>query len=101
MPEEITPSYSVRKIPLDTALSDSEIQIPYTGSNLSVGTDGSLSSVYIRLDRQTADSIPLARFKNFRFYPLSFEKVYVTSDAQSGKSLYLFIGREQTRANRA
>ena len=92
------PIYNVRVIPMDTALTDAEIELP--GNSLSVSTDGSLSGVTIKFDSTVNDTIPLDRFKDFYFYPGGFIKVYVTFTAQSDKTLYLFVGREQLKVKR-
>jgi len=92
------PPYNVRAIPMDTALTDSEVELP--GNSLSVSTDGSLSGVSIKFNFPTSDAIPLDRFKDFYFYPAGFTKIYVTFTAQSGKALYLFVGREQLKVKR-
>lgn len=84
------PIYNVRSIPMDTALTDKEVELP--GNSLTVSTDGSLSGVTIKFDSVVNDTIPLDRFKDFLFYP--FSKIYVTFTAQAGKTLYLFVGRE-------
>jgi len=90
------PPYNVRAIPMDTALTNAEIELP--GTSLTVNTDGSLTGVTIRIDSATYDAIPLDRFKNFYLYP--FEKLYLTFTAQAGKTLYLLIGRGMSRMER-
>ncbi len=92
------PPYNVRAIPMDTALTDAEIELP--GNSLSVSTDGSLSGVTIKFDSAVNDTILLDRFKDFYSYPRGFTKLYVTFTAQSGKTLYLFVGREQLKVKR-
>jgi len=92
------PIYNVRAIPMDTALTDNEVELP--GNSLSVSTDGSYSGVTIKFDSVVNDTILLDRFKDFYFYPGGFTKIYVTFTAQSGKALYLFVGREQLKVKR-
>ena len=92
------PPYNVRAIPMDTALTNKEIELP--GANLSVSTDGSLAGVTIKFDSTVNDTILLDRFKDFYSYPGGFTKIYVTFTAQSGKTLYLFVSREQFKAKR-
>lgn len=87
------PPYNIRAIPLDTAQTDLRVSFP--GNSLSVSTDGSLSGITITFDSIVSDAIPLARFKDFYFYPIAFSDIYVTFTAQSSKTLYLFIGRDQ------
>jgi len=98
MAEPRLPLYNVRAIPMDAAVTDKEIELP--GNSLSVSTDGSLSGATIRFDSAVNDIIPLDRFKDFYFYPGGFSKIYVTFTAQAGKTLYLFVGREQLKVKR-
>ena len=92
------PIYNVMAIPMDTALTDKEVELP--GNSLSVNTDGSLTGVTIKFDYTTSDTILLALFKDFSFYPGGFSRIYVTFTAQTGKTLYLFVGREQLEAKK-
>lgn len=90
------PPYNVRAIPMDTALTDAEIELP--GTSLTVNTDGTLTGVTIKLDSPTNDAVPLDLFKNPHCYP--FSKIYVSFTAQAGKTLYLLVGRGMLRMER-
>jgi len=85
------PPYNVMEIPMDTAVTDKELDIP--GIGLVANTDGTLSGVSIKFDSVAYAAIPLIMFKNPRFYP--FERIYVTFTAQAGKTLYLLVGRDK------
>lgn len=87
------PSYNVRAQPLDTAQTK---QFDLPGTYLEFATDGVMTGISVLID---TDSIPLDRFKQIR-YPAGFEMFYLTWTSQAGKTLYIFVGREGTRANR-
>lgn len=89
------PAYNVRVEPLDTAQTEKEIQLP--GSYLEFATDGSLTGISFHLPG--GDDIPVDRFKKHRF-PDGFDKFYVTWTAQSGKSLWIFVGRHGAQTAR-
>lgn len=85
------PPYNVMEIPMDTAETDKELDIP--GIGLVANTDGTLSGVSIKFDSVTYGAIPLIMFKNIQFHP--FSKIYLTFTAQADKTLYLLVGREK------
>ena len=84
------PLYTVRTLPLDTARTDEEVSI--SGDLLAAWTDGTLIGCSINIDSATADDIPLDKVNSIN-YPKGWEKLYLTTTAQTGKTLYVFIGR--------
>jgi len=84
------PFYNVREFLLDTARTDEEVQI--SGDLLVAWTDGTLIGCKVKLEQGTEDAIPLDKF-NPVTYPRGWSKFYLTTTAQSGKILYLFVGR--------
>lgn len=86
--EKFVPLYNVSSLSMTTARDKVEIAVP--GSFLVVSTDGTLSGVEIRLDRQNNDPIPLNRFNQFKS-PAPWEKIFLTHTAQSGKTIYLLV----------
>jgi len=91
------PDYNVIVQPLDTAETDKRYE--YKGTYLEFSTDGSFTGVSVRVDSKKADSIPLDRFKQQR-YPAEFTEFFVTWTAQTGKTLWIFVGRRETEARR-
>ncbi len=77
-------TYAVRTVALDSALTDQKYDDE--GYNMVAVSDGSLDSIFLRLNHQTNDLIP-AKFIDIENHP--FYKLYVTSPAQAGKTLYL------------
>ena len=84
------PLYTVRKYSLATARTDEELQI--SGDLLAAWTDGTLIGCSVNIDSATADDIPLDKFNPIT-YPTGWEKIYLTTAAQTGKTLFLFFGR--------
>jgi len=89
--------YNALSQPLDTATTDKEYQLP--GNSLEFATDGSFTGITVRVGSKKADAIPLDRFKALKF-PVGFKEFYVTWTAQSGKTLYIFVGRENCQVRR-
>ena len=85
------PHYSVRKYPLDTARDDEELDL--SGDVIAAWTDGTLIGCSVNIDSATADDIPFDKFNPIS-YPTSWKKLFLTTTAQTGKTLFLFIGRE-------
>ncbi len=81
--------YEVRDFTLDDARVDEEVVID--GDFLIASTDGDISGCSVRLNREQNSLIPLARYNpvTSRFY-----RLLLTTVAQAGKTLYLFVGRE-------
>lgn len=84
------PTYNVRKFPLGSARDETEINIP--GDAMSWWTDGTLIGCTVRFDSKTEDEIPLDKFNPISF-PNGWKKFYLTTSAQAGKTLWMFIGR--------
>ena len=59
------------------------------GNILTVFTDGKLKGTKVKLDSIKNDSMPMGKF-NPIFYPIGFEKIYLTTQKQPGKALNLF-----------
>lgn len=89
--------YNVVKQPLDTAETDKRYRIP--GTYLEFATDGSLTGILIRIGSKLADSKPIDLYKSHKL-PAKFKEFYVTWPAQSGKTLYIFIGRDGSESRR-
>lgn len=81
--------YEVREYALDTARADAEIVID--GDFVIAWTDGDLSGCGMKLHNAEND---IFYFNNFNPVRSSFFKFYLTTTAQAGKKLRLFIGRE-------
>jgi len=76
---------------MDSARSDQQFEIE--GTNLVAATDGDLDGVTIRFNSSIARPVPI---KYFNPWSQPFFKIYLTHTAQSGKTLYLAIGRGTT-----
>lgn len=74
---------------MTTARTDAEFTIE--GDTMSWATNGTLEGVAIRFNHKDTDPIPCDLFKDWKE---QFFKIYVTHTAQSGKKLYLAVGRE-------
>lgn len=84
------PLYNIKEFLLNTARSDEEIDI--SGDTFAAWSDGTLIGCSINIDSATVDDIPLDKFNPFS-YPKGWKKLYLTTTAQTGKKLFLFIGR--------
>ena len=87
--QEIAP-YFTKYFPLDSARINEEIQV--SGNTLLAFSDGNLSECLVRLDSPLNDSISLLEF-NGAYLGAGFEKLYLTTSAQTGKYLRLLIIR--------
>ncbi len=90
------PYYNTRNFKLDIARADEEIQLP--GNTVIAYTDGILDNCLIKLDSSTNDPIYLNEFNPY-YHALGFTKIYLTTDAQSGKYLRLLITRGSPPGN--
>jgi len=81
--------YGVKAFKLDTARDKEPFDVD--GDHILAATDGTLTGCSLILNKNDNDSIPLDRFN-----PVAalFGKLFLTTTAQAGKTLYLFIGRE-------
>lgn len=77
-------NYELRRIPLDAAYTDHLVQLG--GQSLAFWTNGSLAALSVKLNNTGNEEIPLP---NLRHIPFPFQQLYLTSDAQAGKSLWL------------
>ena len=82
-------AYNVRSYPLDTARTNESTGI--SGDTITARTDGDIAGCSVRLNRIAEDSIPLDFFNPIT---TQFVDIFLTTSAQSGKTLRLFIGRE-------
>jgi len=82
--------YTVLEYRLDDARNKEEINYP--GDVLTVATNGTLAGIEVRLESKENNAVPLLRFNPVK-YPRGWEKFYLTNTTQSGKKLWLFIGR--------
>ena len=80
--------YEVKEFDMTSARTDEEIMVE--GDHLTVQTDGTLTGVTIRFNMPTASAVPMAYFNPFKE---QFFKLYLTHTAQTGKTLYLAIGK--------
>lgn len=78
-------------ISLTAARTDAEFVIE--GDTLSWATDGELAGITVRFNNKANHAIPLHLFTNWK---TQFYKIYLTHTAQSGKVLYLAVGRESS-----
>lgn len=85
---EIT-DYAIITQSLTTATTNKPMG--YEGDTIVAQSDGTLTGITIRLNRQDADAIPLAYFNPLKLG--RFRRFYLTWTAQAGKTLTLFIGR--------
>jgi len=83
--------YEVRAFAMDSARADEKIEIEGDQLTAQVSTGGTLSGVKIRFNMPTADQVPMDMFNPWK---QQFYTIYLTHTAQSGKTLYLAIGRE-------
>ena len=81
--------YEVKEYALDTARTDELVVID--GDFVIAFTDGDLAGCSVKLHSEQNDSIA---FSNFNPVRSTFYKFYLTTTAQAGKKLRLFIGRE-------
>jgi len=88
------PPYSVINIPLDdTYTSEEPYELEMPGDTITAATDGSLAGIEMALDTPINGWIPLDYFNPYKYWA-TFQKIYLTWAAQSGKTLYLHIGRD-------
>ncbi len=85
-----TPYYNVKEYKLDSARTNVKVEI--AGDRISAWTNGTLIGSAINIDSISEDSIPLDKFNSISI-PSGFKRFYLTTSAQAGKSLFLFIGR--------
>ena len=85
------PQYNVKVFALDSARDKERIR-GMPGQILVANTDGSLDDCYVRVEKVTNDEIPLGRFNPYK-HPRGFSELWLTTDAQAGKTLWLLIGR--------
>lgn len=88
--KQIVP-YEVKTFALDTARADEEVIVQ--GHFLLAETNGVKDGCFIRLNHATNDQVPL---KFFSPLILPFSRIYLTTTAQAGKTLYIFLGGEAT-----
>jgi hypothetical protein len=81
--------YAIKTFKLDNATENELVEVE--GDHILAATTGDLTDVTIRLNRKENDAIAL---KLFNPIASKFYKLYLSHTAQSGKVLYLFIGRE-------
>lgn len=83
--------YDVITIPLDTATTDHE----WVGEGYFVfaWTDGSLDGITMRPNSKEHGAIPLERM-GFES-SVGFDRLWLSWSAQTGKTLYLFVGRRK------
>lgn len=86
---EVVP-YIIKEYPLDTARADVEIEIE--GDFILAYTDGDMTGCKVRLYNKMNDQIPLQAYNGVKV--LRFFRFFLTTSAQAGKTLTLFIGRE-------
>ena len=91
---QVLPTYNVRKLLLDTATTDQEME--FEGDYVSFYTDGTFTGITYKVDGMTGDAIETGEFNPYLGH---FKRLYVTWTAQSAKYLRVFVGRgEQYRA---
>lgn len=76
---------------MSAARTDEEFQVD--GDILVATTDGTLDGVTVRFNSKSADPIPVKFLNEFEI-PVSFNRIWVTHTVQTGKTLYLLLGRE-------
>ena len=87
------PTYNVRKMLLDTATTDQELEMD--GDYIALYTDGSYAGITYKIHESNADPISAGEFN---YYYGQFRKIYLSWTAQAGKYLRVFVGRgEQYR----
>ncbi|GEM_PF-520613 len=84
----IRKNYEIKYVPLDAAKTEAEIQLG--GMVLYYWTDGDLSNVNVKLNNRDNDAIPL---NQVNFIPLPFQRLFLSSGAQSGKTLWLLVSK--------
>lgn len=82
--------YVIKEYPLDTARTDEEIKVE--GDFILAYTDGDMTGCKVRLYNTNNDQIPLQAYNGVKV--LRFFRFYLTTTAQAGKTLTLFIGKE-------
>jgi len=86
------PPYSIVKIPLDDA-PDEPYELKMPGDTITAATDGSLAGIEMALDTPVNGWIPLDYFNPYKYWA-TFQTIYLKWSAQSGKTLWLHIGRD-------
>jgi hypothetical protein len=82
--------YTVRSFALDTARAD--VPVVVEGDFLHAWTDGALSGIGVKYNNQNNDLIYFQRRNPI--YGFKFWKLFLTHEAQAGKTLDLLVGRE-------
>lgn len=81
----------IKYFALDTARPAPGVEVLIPGDTITAFTNGSLAGVFVRIEDQGADPIPLAEFNPYP-HPIRFTKFYLETIAQAGKYLRLHIG---------
>jgi len=87
--------YSVKTFALDAARTDELVECQ--GEFVHAWTDGTLAGVSIKFNSRMNSGIDLARHNPV--YGLRFWRLYLTTTAQAGKTLDLFIGLAGVKAS--
>jgi hypothetical protein len=82
--------YEVKSYSMNSALTDEPITIEGDNLAAAVSSGGTLDGVTVRFNQQSADAVPLNFFNPWR---QPFFQIFLTFTAQTGKTLYLAIGR--------
>ena len=85
---EIVP-YVIKEYPLEAARADELVEVE--GDFILAHTDGDLAGCKVRLYNKMNDQIPLAAFNGVKV--VRFFQFWLTTGAQAGKTLTLFIGK--------
>jgi len=86
------PQYSVRTVKMDTANISPGTEVIVPGNSIIMYSDAVIDKCYLRVDDPVSDAIPLKQANPY-YHAKGFERFYVESDAQSGKSLTFLVQR--------
>lgn len=85
------PSYPrVQRFPLDTARAAPGELVPLPGNVIAAYTDGSYEGLFVRIEDQGSDAIPLSEINPY-YHPGPFSQFYLETTAQAGKYLRLVV----------
>lgn len=82
--------YVIKEYPLDIARADEKIEVE--GDFILAYTNGDMAGCKVRLYNKTNDQIPLIAYNGVKV--VRFFTFFLTTSAQAGKTLTLFIGKE-------
>lgn len=82
--------YTIRQYSMTSARDKEPLEVEGDVLAVAVSAGGTLEGVTVRFNKQDSDAVPMQFFNPWR---QAFFKLFITHTAQSGRTLYLAIGR--------